>query len=230
MSRRFRPSKSRGLSPAAVAPRAPIQANGSPTYGGGLGGQAWGGPQNGLYPISENTPARGWRPSLDKDVAFLLTRYKQRAMLSDARYVYTGVGQVSGAVHDKANFAVGGAWIPQYHGANEAFREAFREVMGRWIRNADLRGQPYDFQADAWLASKSLDVDGECFIILTRSEQGSPRLQFLESQRIGAPYGKDLVPDEVPGATPASASTMGSCSMPRCGRWRTTSFRQITPP
>ena len=159
---------------------------------------SWGGSNTSIYPIVEDTKQRGWRPQLDRDNAALITRYRHRAMLSDARYVYGGVGQVSGAIRDKANFVVGDAWIPRYNGASESFRKAFNEVIvGRWIRNCDVRGGAYNWQTNVKLACEALDRDGEIFILTTVSEFGSPRLQFLESHRIGGDsFGDNKVPKE----------------------------------
>ncbi len=163
------------------------------------GGASWAGPNGGLYPSSPDTEKRGWRPRLDRDVARLIPRYKHRAMLSDGRHVYAGIGQVSGAVHDKANFVVGSAWIPRYLGTNSEFKAAFAEVMRLWLPTCDLRGQPYDWQRVCWLTSKSLDTDGEVFIALTASENGRPRIQCLESHRIGSPGYAEAVPADVAG-------------------------------
>ena len=138
-----------------------------------------------LYPGSQDDGKRDARPILTRDVTRLMPEYRQRAMVSDGRWIYARVGQVSGAIREKANYSVGTAFVPQYQGSDEAFRAAFTTVMNRWCRNADLRGAPFDFQQDVWIASVALDRDGDAFIVLTESDFGSPRLQFLESHRIG---------------------------------------------
>lgn len=167
------------------------------TLNGGFA-PSWGGHNTSVYPIVEDTKQRGWRPQLDRDAATLISRYRHRAMLSDARYVYGGVGQVSGAIRDKANFVVGDAWVPRYTGTNQKFRQAFNEIIvGRWLRNCDVRGGAYNWQGNVKLACEALDRDGEVFILPTISDFGSPRLQFLESHRIGGDVmGDGKVPKE----------------------------------
>jgi hypothetical protein len=187
MSRRPRPparsTRAGGQPPAVVA-----TASLSPS---GYGGTA-------LYPVSQDSTQRGWRPALDRDVAALVPQYRHRAMLSDARFIYTRVGQVSGAVREKKNYTVGKAWVPQYLGTDAKFKAAFNQVISQgWLKNADLRGRPYDFQHDVDIACVSLDREGDCFIYLTESEQGSPRLQFLESHRIGSPWGQSEVTEGI---------------------------------
>ena len=71
-----------------------------------------------VFPISEDSAQRGWRPRLDRDLGKMTTTWRQRAMISDAHYIYGRVGQVSGSIHSKANYAVGQAWAPRYRGNN----------------------------------------------------------------------------------------------------------------
>jgi len=180
--------KARSRKPAAVAKPPAVVAAAS--YPGGYYRRP-----AGLYPGSQDDGKRDFRPKLTRDVTRLVPEYKQRDMVSDGRWIYARVGQVSGAIREKANYSVGTAFAPQYYGSDEAFRTAFTTVMSRWCRNADLRGAPFDFQQDVWIASVALDRDGDAFLVLTESEQGSPRLQFLESHRIGNPNADTVIKD-----------------------------------
>jgi capsid protein len=178
--------RQRPAPPAAVAPRPAIQATDLGPYRGGYG--------TGLVPNSEDSGTRGWRPKLDRDAARMVSQYQQRAMLSDARFIFSRVGQVSGAIREKRAYAVGKAWVPQYLGNDAKYKAAFNQRIQRsWLGNADLRGRPYDFQCDVGIGSLALDRDGDFFILLTESENGSPRLQLIESHRIGSPGGQNLV-------------------------------------
>src|SRR5574343_331058 len=107
-------SRPKRRTPGRAATTPPTQAATAGNYSHAA--PSWSGRDAGLYPVSEDTNYRGWRPALDRDTRHLITRYMHRAMISVARYIYTGVGQVGGAVHEKANFVVGSAWIPQYTG------------------------------------------------------------------------------------------------------------------
>ena len=142
---------------------------------------------NNLFPSPTDTNLRGWRPSLDRDVWQMLPQARHRAMISDARYIYGGNGSVSGAIHKKADYAVGWAWSPTYTGTNEAFRSAAQPLMDRWTRLCDMRGGVMDWRLGLRNACISIDRDGDCFAVLTITETGSPRIQWLEAHRVGTP-------------------------------------------
>ncbi len=186
MSRKHNRQRTLPTPPAAVAPRTAVQASDLSGYRGSFG--------QGLVPLSEDSGTRGWRPKLDRDAARLVTQYQHRAMLSDARFIFGRVGQVSGAIREKRAYAVGKAWVPQYLGRDARYKAAFNDRIQRgWLRNADLRGRPYDFQCDVGIGSLALDRDGDFFIVFTESDAGSPRLQLIESHRIGSRGGENLV-------------------------------------
>lgn len=140
-----------------------------------------------LYEGSQDTDQRKWRPQVDRDVMDMLPHHRHRAMLSDARYIYsTGGGMVAGAVHRKADHAVGDAWEARYNGADPDFKRLAEPAIRDWMKVCDVRGRPFSFSRDVWLGSKSLDVDGDFFIVpIKGTGRGYPQLQFLEAHRIG---------------------------------------------
>lgn len=151
-----------------------------------------------LYPDSQETNQRGWRPSLDKDALWFLKHSKHRAMLSDGRYIYAGSGMVSGACDKRADLAVGWSWSPIYKGRNEAFRAAATSLISdRWVNVCDVRGGVYDWRLGLRLASVCMDRDGDVFAVKTLVD-GSPRIQWLEAHRIGNPIGSAVGIDVVP--------------------------------
>ena len=145
------------------------------------------------YPISTDSGKHKWRPQVDRDMTALITKYRNRAMLSDSRYIYTSGGMVSGAVHRIANYAVGSAWAPFYLGGDERFKKSAQPMVDSWCRRCEMRGNPFTWQRILWLLSKALDVDADAFVIPTYDETGYPRLQLLEAHRIGNPTGEEVV-------------------------------------
>lgn len=164
----------------------------------GNGYGVWYSPSASLYPISQTTPYRKWRPELLNDIARHLPAQHYRAMLSDSRHIYaSGGGMVAGAVHKKADYTAGAAWTPQYTGTNNAWRKIAEPIVWLACRSVELRGLPYTWNRCAWLTSVCLDRDGDNFIVLTNEpETGRPKLQFLEAHRIGTP-GYNVTSDRV---------------------------------
>lgn len=189
---RRKPAGPRSLKRQAVAPAgAGVQAH--TTYPPGDGGS----PRQFLYPSSQDGTQREWRPQVNRDIARLVTQYRHQAMISDGRYIYTSNGQVRGAVKEKADYAIGSAWMPVYLGTDKNYRAAFAEQMGRWTENCDLRGRPFNFQRNVNIGCQALDHSGDFFIVLTKNEAGEPRLQFLEAHRFGSPRGETRLAEEV---------------------------------
>ena len=67
------------------------------------------------------------------------------------------------------------------------FALAVEEDFEKIDRLLDTRGTAFSFRKSAWLGSKTIDVDGDYFIVLTENaETGFPKLQFLEAHRVGS--------------------------------------------
>ena len=146
-----------------------------------------GGRINSPYPIASDSTSFRWRPQIDKDVLSLIPQYRQRAMLSDARYIYTSEGMVSGAVHTRADYVVGAAWMPAYLGSDARYKAAVTPLLQSWVKRCEMRGGQFVWNRIMWLLSRSLDVDGDAFVVLTEDESSWPRIQLLEAHRVGNP-------------------------------------------
>ena len=141
------------------------------------------------YPVSSDSPYRGWRPNLDREMWATLPQIRFRAMLSDARYIFAGNGSVAGAVRKKADYTIGWSWVPRYTGTNDYFRRIANNVIEGWCQTCDLRGPGYTWQTCLRLASMAIDRDGDCFAVLTTDpDTGGPRIAWLEAHRVGTPY------------------------------------------
>lgn len=109
-----------------------------------------------------------------------------RRNLAFARQLYTANGELRGPVNEKATLANSGGWIPRFVGKRTArtVRNRYEEWAWNWMKVCDIRGQPYDFFTDMYLASISMDRDGEAAVIFTQNRDGNPRLQWVANHRI----------------------------------------------
>jgi capsid protein len=136
-----------------------------------------------VSPVDSNQ--RSVPAQLAHDAANLMPWHRHRQMLMDGRTLYVaGDGIVSGAVHRKADMAIGDAWMPRYEGVDTAWKRRAEELIHTWTNSCDVRGVPFDWQKDLWLISKSLDVDGDIGVLFTRDSDGWPRHQLIEAHRI----------------------------------------------
>lgn len=143
----------------------------------------------GLYATPQSTGTSDhYRPrypgvggSLDRQ----LNGQQWREMLSYSRQLFAQLGNLGGAIVQKAIYSVGESWKPQYYGANTAWGEAVEEWLSeRFYPVADVRGNGFDFATNLFLDSIALDVDGDAAMILTVSDSGFPQVKFIAADRI----------------------------------------------
>lgn len=142
---------------------------------------------NEFYPGGADDQRRFGRGKLARDIAELMVENRQKMLLGDSRYIYQSFSTVSGAVKQKANYVYGNAWKLKSYSQNKEFAAAVEQDFMRIDRQLDTRGAGFSFSKSAWLGSKTIDVDGDYFILLTENPNtGMPKLQYLEAHRVGS--------------------------------------------
>jgi len=139
-----------------------------------------------FYAGGRNDQRRLNTQSLGQDICDMMTNHRHRMMLGDSRFIFQSFSSVAGAVKQKANYVYGGSWRLQSLSTDTDFALAVEEDFKRLDQSFDLRGSNFGLRKNIWRGSKLLDVDGDFFVILTEQpETGFPKLQFLESHRVG---------------------------------------------
>lgn len=110
----------------------------------------------------------------------------RRQLVSDSRKLYANVGPAKGAIDAKAMYSVGRSWLPKFDGTDTAWGEQAREwLINQFYPLADIQGR--DFQTSLYLASVSVDRDGDVGALLTEYETGFPAIQLIPTQAITMP-------------------------------------------
>jgi len=144
---------------------------------------------NRVYPTASTSPQRETQGNFNGDLLDLMSRHKTLLLRSDARYIYTSNSTVSGAVKQKGGKVYGESWRFQSHSEDKEFVKEVEADMASIDGLLDIRGPAFSFRRNVKIESKSLDVDGDYFVLLTENKNGFPRLQYLEAHRIGcSPY------------------------------------------
>lgn len=125
-------------------------------------------------------------PIHTRDAKADMSPFNWRQLLSTARYLYANVGSVHGAINEIGTYSVGDAWRPRFTGANDKWGDKAEAWLNRWFEICDVRGQPYDFRTDLFLASVSVNRCGDLAMILAQTDDEFPMLQFLPAHRIGS--------------------------------------------
>lgn len=127
-------------------------------------------------------------PRMDRDMSRLLTQTAHREMLSDARYIKTWP-IVGGMVRQKADYVCAANWVPTFVGSDEAFGEVAEDALEEALKIIDVRGMPYSFAKNMHIGCQTLDVDGDYYVVFTKTKTGFPQLQTIEAHRVGSRTG-----------------------------------------
>lgn len=87
-------------------------------------------------------------------------------------------------VQDYVTYSVGDGLRPQSKARMASQKEKLETRFSDWSEVASLCGRFTLWDLER-LVSRYMDIDGEIFVHKTRSLSGSPRIQLIESQRIG---------------------------------------------
>jgi len=140
---------------------------------------------SGMYPTAATSSQRIAQGDQNGDLLDLMSRHKTLLLRSDSRYIYASSSTVNGAVMQKAGKIYGGSWRFQSHSEDAEFVKAVEADMENIDRIIDIRGPQYPWRRSVKIESKSLDVDGDLFALLTETKTGFPQIQYLEAHRIG---------------------------------------------
>lgn len=143
----------------------------------------WG--NDSAYPTASTSAQRNAQGDMDGDLLDLMSQHKMRLLLNDSRYIYTSNSTVSGAVKQRASKVFGESWRFQSHSEDETFAKLVEDDLESIDGLIDIRGPQFSFRRNVKIESKSIDVDGDVFVLLTETKTGFPKLQWLEAHRIG---------------------------------------------
>ena len=95
-----------------------------------------------LYQASEwEIGKRQYWPLLDPNADRQIDNWTILKIRSDARKAVVNYGPLKTAIYEKARYAVGDAWMPQYQGSDMAFgKAATKWFTDIWSRTGNLIG------------------------------------------------------------------------------------------
>lgn len=129
---------------------------------------------------------RAYRPTVAVDSRVTFSGPTRLRLISEARYLYNNVGLVRGAINELARLAVGQGLIPQCLSQNTEWAEAAEEWFDRWSRIADAQNRMTFFDILRCAIINRL-VDGDCLLVLVRTDGDFPKLRLVRAHRIKTP-------------------------------------------
>lgn len=125
----------------------------------------------------------------DRSIDELIPAHDRKTLVALSKRLFTNMGApMRAAIRQKADYAIGRAWVPLYNGSDkDVGREVCSWLKNVWFPLADVRGGVFNWWLFLRLVSHCLDRDGEAFILLTSSLDGTfPRVQSIPSYLVAS--------------------------------------------
>lgn len=132
-----------------------------------------------LYRSTSRGSAPGPSPTDSRNE---LTDYARSELTKAARFFDKRSGFVRGLSQDMALYSVGDGFIPQPQTTSREWNRSAKRAFKDWAARADITGR-HSLTTLLHIISRTMDRDGEAFVIKTRNRFGRPALQVIEAHR-----------------------------------------------
>ena len=137
--------------------------------------------------------------SWPQDFKKTMTVFDRMETTRKMRWLELNAGLIRQVLSDMALYTVGSGIKPQAQSGDEMWDDAAEAYFKQWgSRACDITGR-FSFFELQHICCRLMDRDGECFIIKTRGPGGEPRLQVIESHRVGNSSNNEVPPGMVDG-------------------------------
>ncbi len=155
--------------------------------------KAWGSP----FEAANWSPRRGAVPgAAPTDAREELTSSVRTELVRKSRYLHKNSGFVRELVANMAIYSTGDGIRVQAQSPDPDWNRAAEDHFALWSPRCEITRR-FSFEECQALACRGMDVDGEYFIHKTRDAEGEPRLQLIESHRVGDQFGSKETIDGV---------------------------------
>ena len=155
--------------------------------------KAWGSP----YEAANWSPRRGFVPgAMPTDARNELTPGVRTELVRKSRYLHKNSGFARELVANMAIYSTGDGIRTQAQSPDSGWNRAAEEYFSLWSARCEVTRR-FSFEECQALVCRGMDIDGEYFVHKTRNAQGEPRIQLIESHRIGDRLGSTKTVDGV---------------------------------
>jgi len=143
------------------------------------------------------SPRRGSVPgACPTDARNELTPGVRTELVRKSRYMHKNSGFVRELVANMAIYSTGDGIRVQAQSANPDWNREAEGYFALWSARCEITRR-FSFEECQALVCRGMDIDGEYFIHKTRDRDGEPRIQLIESHRIGDRFGSEATIDGV---------------------------------
>lgn len=155
--------------------------------------KAWGSP----FESANWSPRRGSVPGASPtDARNELTPGVRNELVRKSRYMHKNSGFVRELVANMAIYSTGDGIRVQAQSPSPDWNRKAEAYFAMWSSRCEVTRR-FSFEECQALVCRGMDIDGEYFIHKTRDAQGEPRIQLIESHRVGDQFGSQETIDGV---------------------------------
>ncbi|MGA0846562.1 MAG: phage portal protein, partial [Luteolibacter sp.] len=155
--------------------------------------KAWGS----SYESANWSPRRGSVPgAMPSDAKNELTPSVRTELVRKSRYLHKNSGFVRELVANMAIYSTGDGIRVQAQSPIPEWNRQAESYFALWSASCEVT-QRFSFEECQALICRGMDIDGEYFVHKTRDRSGEPRIQLIESHRIGDRFGSEETTDGV---------------------------------
>jgi capsid protein len=125
-----------------------------------------------------------------------LTPGVRTELVRKSRYLHKNSGFARELVANMAIYSTGDGIRTQAQSPDSDWNRAAEEYFSLWSARCEVTRR-FSFEECQALVCRGMDIDGEYFVHKTRNAQGEPRIQLIESHRIGDRLGSTKTVDGV---------------------------------
>lgn len=155
--------------------------------------KAWGSP----FEAANWSPRRGSVPgAAPTDAKNELTPNVRSELVRKSRYLHKNSGFMRELVANMAIYSTGDGIRVQAQSPKQEWIRQAEAYFALWAARCEVTRR-FSFEECQALVCRGMDIDGEYFIHKTRDADGEPRIQLIESHRIGDAFGSQQTIDGV---------------------------------
>jgi capsid protein len=128
-----------------------------------------------------------------RDLRRDLSPFDRLSMVRKCRWAERNSGLFNQILNDLTLYTVGDGIKHQSHASTPEAREAYNDYFSEWAKKCDITGR-FSFNQIQNILLRGMLRDGDSFAVKTRNGFDVPKLQIMESHRVGDPLSPDVCP------------------------------------
>jgi len=128
-----------------------------------------------------------------RDLRRDLSPFDRLSMVRKCRWAERNSGLFNQILNDLTLYTVGDGIKHQSHASTPEAREAYNDYFSEWAKKCDITNR-FSFNQVQNILLRGMLRDGDSFAIKTRNGFDVPKLQIMESHRVGDPLSPDVCP------------------------------------